>query len=629
MSRTQAKLGGDKSLDALAYKGLKITANDPGFTAQLPAKLLPAGQSDDSPAGKSLRELLTIRCDVEIDLNAGNEGDECDALVVRLMQGGDLAAMHAAYALASPIDQVSGGCCARCNLGKGVWTDAEACARAWLRTFAYQCVANHVNVFKLRGFREKFPDHAAPVCPHCSETLTDEFVEKERQEWENATEEKRKTILREHIRAHLGGIRGQIPILPMEPRSRAESALHARTNGTANNISVTFMAVAFSKLMRTTANRYLKSWGIFWRFPESKTTRRIRPVQGNDSRAFHTNPELLVGLFDIFYPGAAPDELLTGLGRAAADAVHVRESTAEQAQASGRKRPRKKAGPPVVGVGGSTSVTADVTEYRERRRAQEAAASAAAAAASDAPAAPPTEKDYAAMDDSSEDEEEEEEGGVQPYYLNEDAEVGDVKSAIEVWFTSIKYQEAAHAKLADPDSVADLRAYAENGQAAGTAWATAVQRHCNQSAPWQYIHRAFAHFAEDVLENGHRDTTDDSLLEKGNRSIKEHKGNVMHGGTNEEKYVQQTHHHQTEDGLWYETKSKQRRMPLSVAAQAHIRTHAAQYWAQSRPPPKESTGKRKQAEVVKHEKDAEKRTVTEARIVEYKTSKHEAPNGAP
>ena len=232
-------------------------------------------------------------------------------------------------------------------------------------------------------------------------------------------------------------------------------------------------------------------------------------------------------------------------------------------------------------------------------------------------------------------------GGVQPYYLDEDAKVGDVKSAIEVWLTSIKYQEAAHAKLPDPDSVADLRAYAENGQAAGTAWATAVQLHCNQSAPWQYIHRAFAHFAEDVLEIGRVAMLENCtcwrtalagephLLEKGNRSIKEHKGNVMHGGTNEEKYVQQTHHHQTEDGLWYETKSKQRRMPLSVAAQTHIRTHAAQYYAESRPPPTSRTGKRKQAEVVKHEKDAEKRTVTEARIKEYKTAKHGAPSGAP
>ena len=623
----QVKLGGDESLDARAYRGLKITAKDPAFIAQLPEKLLPAGQSDNSAAGRSLRELLGIRCDVHLNLN---EGDEDDALVVWLMQGGDLAAFHAAFALASPVDRVSGGCCARCNLTKPKWTDAEACARAWRRTFAYQCVANHVNVFELRGFREAFPGHAPPVCPHCNERLTVAFCEKERLEFQNATDAQREDILREHIRTHLGGVRGGIPILPMEHRSRAESALHARTNATANNISVTFMAVPFSKKMRKEGNALLKAHGIFWRLPENKTTRRIRPVQGNDSRAFHTNPELLVGLFDIFYPGA-PDELLTGLAQAAAGAEDVRESHAEQAKASGRKRPRKRALPPpaVVGVGGVDSTTVDVNMYRSRRIAADVAARAAAAtraaatASAHAAGAPSSANDCAADDESSE-EDADEEGGIQPYELPEDAAVGGVKTALEVWLASIAYQNAAHAKLADPDSADDLRAYAKAGQAAGTAWATAVQVHCNYAAPWQYVHRAFAHFEEDALENGHRDSTDDSLLEKGNRSVKEHKGNVFQGGTNEAKYVEQTHHHQTEAGLWYESKSKKRRMPTSVAAQTFVRTHAAQWFAEDRPRPQDTSAKRKRQEVVKHEKDAGKRTVTEAALVEYKKTKVEA-----
>ena len=80
--------------------------------------------------------------------------------------------MHAGYALDTPISQPTkdgkyGGCCARCNLGKGQWTDEEACKGAWLRTFAYQCVANHINFFALPGVREKFPNHPAPTCPHC------------------------------------------------------------------------------------------------------------------------------------------------------------------------------------------------------------------------------------------------------------------------------------------------------------------------------------------------------------------------------------------------------------------------------------------------------------------------------
>ena len=241
-----------------------------------------------------------------------------------------------------------------------------------------------------------------------------------------------------------------IPILPMEQRSRAESALHARTNGTANNISVTFMAVPFSEKMRKQANALLKKWNIFWRFPESipkKGGGRLRPVQGNDSRAFHTIPELLVQLFDIFYPEAAAkqvDEPLTNLGRAAAGATNLREPPAQQAANANRKRPAKRKGPPaVVGAGGSTSTTADVEEYRTRRRAANSSAAAPAAAAPAAAAsveapAPDTGQEYDAEEDSDSEDEDDEQGVVRDC-LPENAVIGGVRTAIDVWLTSIHY----------------------------------------------------------------------------------------------------------------------------------------------------------------------------------------------
>ena len=559
---------------------------------------------------------------VELNINEGDEDD--DAIVVALMQGGDLAAMHAAFAIASPVDRVSKGCCALCNLTKPWWTNVEACEKAWQRTFAYQCVANHVNVFKLRGFAEKFPGHAPPVCPHCAKTLTDAFVEKERLGWEGADDAQRLILTREHTRNHLGGIRGQVPILPMEQRCRAESALHARTNATANNISVTFMAVPFSERMRKEANALLKRWKIFWRFPEKKVKGggRIRPVQGNDSRAFHTIPELLVQLFDIFYPEAAAkqvDEQLTGLGRAAAGATDVRESATQQAATAGRKRPTKRKGPQLVGVGGSTSTTADVTAYRARRSATSSSAAAPAAATSAAAPPPGPEQGYDAEEEDSDSEDDEDDA--MHDRLPENAVVGGVRTAITVWLTSIRYQEAAHAKLADPDSEADLRAYAKNGQAAGRAWATAVQMHCSQTAPWQYVHRAFAHFEEDVMENGHRDTVDDSLLEKGNRSVKQHSGNVMQGVTNEPTCVEQTHHNQYEDGSWYSKKSKPRKLPKSVTAQVHIRVHAGQTLAEDRPRPADVSKARGKAKAVKKEDTQRKRTKTTGAFEEYEERK--------
>ena len=212
--------------------------------------------------------------------------------------------------------------------------------------------------------------------------------------------------------------------------------------------------------------------------------------------------------------------------------------------------------------------------------------------------------------------------------LPENAVVGGVRTAIDAWLTSIHYQSAAHAKLADPDSIDDLRAYAKKGQEAGRAWATAVQMHCNQTANWQYVHRAFAHFEEDVMENGHRDTVDDSLLEKGNRSCKEHKRNVMQGGTNEPILVEQTAHHQYEDGSWYSTKSAPRRMPKAVCTQELIREHSAQTFAEKRPRPQEVSLKRGQAVDVKKEEMKQRRTTTTGAFEEYKKTKLESTPGA-
>ena len=69
-------------------------------------------------------------------------------------------------------------------------------------------------------------------------------------------------------------------------------------------------------------------------------------------------------------------------------------------------------------------------------------------------------------------------------------------------------------------------------------------------------------------------------------------------------------------------------MPLSVPAQVQVRTHAAQWFAESRPPQAASTSKRARAEEVKHEGEEGKRTETKAAIVKYQETKLEAPKRA-
>ena len=89
--------------------------------------------------------------------------------------------------------------------------------------------------------QEDEADHAAPIYPHCGEQLTEKFLAEEQKKWDEADEKRRADLTREHVRTHLGGLLGKTPVLTMDHRSRAESALHARTNATSYRLCLGFM----------------------------------------------------------------------------------------------------------------------------------------------------------------------------------------------------------------------------------------------------------------------------------------------------------------------------------------------------------------------------------------------------
>jgi len=160
--------------------------------------------------------------------------------------------------------------------------------------------------------------------------------------------------------------------------------------------------------------------------------------------------------------------------------------------------------------------------------------------------------------------------------LAPDLQVGDVKTALNVWLTSIRFWTRMSKPIAGEHGDYDrdaLEKYADEGQAAGKAWALAIQLHsgnkCNWCAPSplpavplfrppppaqraaraaaprrrptarpplharQYVHDTFAHFKEDVMRHGHPLTYDDSILECGNRIAKTGKRIIFWGGSME------------------------------------------------------------------------------------------------
>ena len=183
-------------------------------------------------------------------------------------------------------------------------------------------------------------------CPHCG-VLVDAALEcKEAAELAGATTEKQRSeILREHIRSHVGGQRGVIPIMPQDAQFRAQSVLHTRMNVVSNIMAATFMKVdskdwpsALDKRQR--GNKVLKRARSEWFFPERKKKRSSVPV-GNTARMLMLNPTVVPQMVMLFYPDATVKETAI-VSRAAVSATNLHEENDRVLAASARRRSQKR-----------------------------------------------------------------------------------------------------------------------------------------------------------------------------------------------------------------------------------------------------------------------------------------------
>ena len=448
-----------------------------------------------------------------------------------LSQGGDCAAAHSGGAIDSPVNRA--GVCFRCTAKKKDWFNLDVIKKSPRRNFAYQCVANHINVYKLLG--PAFADKAPPQCPHCSVVVDDALKAKEKAEWDAADEEGRKEITRKHAASHCGGLLGRAPIAPTDNRRRTRSALHRRMNASSNNITATFMKVPFDLKQRQAANAVLaKAKDVAWRFPEKKKKRASTPT-GNSARAFHTLNWLLVDLFNVFYPDLSEEDT-AALSRLQAAATAANGGAAPPRGAPGAAAPaptarrgtKRKAVAPITTVGGKQMTAEEHAAYMADRRAAATGAppptrpllaadavgklnigplrklaeerglshtgvakkdlkalliakfGATAAPAADTTDTTATEEPVddtgVCLDDSLELELDQDANEEELVELEDEDEVmGNAASAIEVWRTSIIHQSDVYAPIANHFDMEERRRYGETGQASGRAWALALQ----------------------------------------------------------------------------------------------------------------------------------------------------------
>ena len=522
------------------------------------------------------------------------ETEEC-----ALTQSGDCAAAHAGGAIDSPVNRK--GCCFRCLLRKPDWIVAGKCATACKRNFVYQCVANHINPYPFLPGTDSngvpYAERAPPVCPHYGKTVDATLSASEKREYDEASPAGQADILRKHSSDHAGGMRGRVPIAPMDNRCRSRGVLHRRMNVTSNCRAATFLAVVFCAKKRQAANALLEKAKLIWRMPETAKKRAKTISAGNDSRRLLSDGELLKGLFKIFYGDTEEQQQqLDSLAAAATANDGVRQEQPGARASSSSSAPTRKAAAGVQGGGvakkrggGSTkkkkvvAVVApkgkkvdaeDIARYSRKRRAA-AAESSSPAPAADAPAAAKpadatgdAQKDGTDEDSSLEADEEEMEA------LEEDEKAGTMETAIDVWLTAIRYMRDLHSTVDDPFNDAQVKAHAQKVGRTGRLWAISINEHTSNRALWQYVHDAFAHVEEDILEHGSGDRNDDAILEKANRR-KKRLGDrcTFRGGTNcpGAKFKQPVRVKvRDEKGAWtgrYVTKMKSRKANLGLAAQ--------------------------------------------------------------
>ena len=115
----------------------------------------------------------------------------------------------------------------------------------------------------------------------------------------------------------------------------------------------------------------------------------------------------------------------------------------------------------------------------------------------------------------------------------EDDKVGGLESAVDMWLTTIRYTSAIHTPLVNHFGLQERKAHADKCAAAGKSWALSINEHTSNTSLWQYVHDAYAHIWEGIMDHGAGDRNDDAILEKANRR-KKRLGDrcVMRGGIN-------------------------------------------------------------------------------------------------
>ena len=373
------------------------------------------------------------------------------------------------------------------------------------------------------------------MCPGCRTAIDAETEATGKESYKLLTENARDEYNKQHRNLHFGLLPFTLKIFWTDHINRYPSLLHFILNSTSSTLAINVAAGA-SKAKREDLNEKLASFSCPYRFALKPGAREKKPC-GNVCRSILWTPGFLLSLIDTRWgPAASP------AAKQATAAVDELQRANLDMMDPDDPRPGARPMPAAV-----TRAAAEVTVRGAPSSVdnQEFASMAAMLGLNAAPPTPdPTPAPAAATDEAPVLAETAPDGaaelGLDTGANDEEAEyvpatvIGTRVTALESVHRLLELLIELHQPWKDDGPSGPERAKrATAAGVCGRAWATAVRSHSGDTVGHYYMHIAFAHAEELILEHGPLQHGNDEVLEKGNHTMKQFRDMSYRGGSSE------------------------------------------------------------------------------------------------
>ena len=402
-------------------------------------------------------------------------------------EGGDAAAGNSIGGMEPPPSKE--GCCYYCEGRRKQWFDSACCASAKRRTLFRSALMAH-------ELPPGSPPGAVYTCPAtgCGFAITAASVAAEALRRPLLTEGAALIEERTHRSKHAGQLPGRVKLSHADHIKRQMSLLHFNLNSCGSTLVICYAAGA-SKAQKHAMNAVLEKFKSLYRYRVNKGDRE-KKAPGNVVRHMLWTKDLMLDVLAARYgaPSSAEERKAAAEIAAAQEAGEYMADDAEPPAPAPAPSPAPAPKPPATHGMNLAALLGMAT-------------GAPPATASPSPADEPPQE---TIDDDIDPE-----GDVDDTLEATPDICGTYLTALRGVKTLLELQLELHVPWDDDDAGEGRKRHGAAAKKKGREWATALRKHCNGTCGHYYMHLAYEHLGELIIEHGPFQHGNDEILEKG------------------------------------------------------------------------------------------------------------------